>query len=158
MKVKCPFMLRSVPSGRDWKVTIMCGIHNHELATDLDGHDILGSLKHGEINFVSDMTKYNMAPRYIVVALKDRDLESLMIVKHVCKARSTDKTSKRSPLTETQHLLCLIHDEKCMYWFRNISELNVVADIFWTYLDLVKLLNMFHLVFILYYTYKTNWY
>lgn len=56
-----------------------------------------------------------MAPRYIVTALKDRDLENLMNITHVYKARSTYMTRKRGSLTKMQHLLGLIHDEKCMY-------------------------------------------
>lgn len=56
-----------------------------------------------------------MALRYIVVALKYRDLENLMSVMHVYMARSTYKTSKRAPLTEMQHLLSLIHEDAYMY-------------------------------------------
>lgn len=66
-------MLRFVPSGSGWKVTVRCGFHNQTLSKDLDGKDVLGHLKDHEIKFVNDMTKYNMAPRYIVTALKDRD-------------------------------------------------------------------------------------
>lgn len=49
---------------------------------------------------MNDMTKYNMTPRYTFVALKDRDLENLMSVTQVYKARSTYNTSKRGSLTE----------------------------------------------------------
>lgn len=45
MKVKYPFMLRSVPSGSSWKVTVRCEFHNHMLAKDLNGNDILRSFK-----------------------------------------------------------------------------------------------------------------
>lgn len=37
MKVKCPFMLKFMPSESNWKVTVRCGFHNHMLATDLNG-------------------------------------------------------------------------------------------------------------------------
>src|ERR1051325_6890648 len=73
MKVKCPFRLRSVPSGDGWKVMVRCGMHNHKLDKELVGHDILGRLKEEERKIVNDMTKYNMAPRYIASALKDKD-------------------------------------------------------------------------------------
>lgn len=43
------------------------------LAKDLNGNDVLGRLKDHEIKFVNNMTKYNMALRYIVATLKDRD-------------------------------------------------------------------------------------
>ncbi|XP_058742600.1 uncharacterized protein LOC131615116 [Vicia villosa] len=109
MKVKCPLMLRSVSSGGGWKVTVRCGFHNHILAKDLDGHDVLGRLKDNERKPVNDMTKYNMAPRYLTDALKDRDPENLTSVTQLYKARFTYKISKRGPFTEMQHQLSLLH-------------------------------------------------
>lgn len=53
------------PSGSSWKVTIRCGFHNYQLSKGLDGHDILGRLKGQGKNFLNDMMKYNLAPRYI---------------------------------------------------------------------------------------------
>lgn len=38
--VKCPFMLIFVSSGIGQNITVRCGIHNHELAKDVVGHDI----------------------------------------------------------------------------------------------------------------------
>lgn len=73
MKVKYPFMMRYVPSGGDWKDMVMCWFLNHILSKDLDGNDILGRLKGHERKFVNYMTKYKMAPRYTVAALKYRD-------------------------------------------------------------------------------------
>lgn len=60
MKVKCRFMLRFVPSGSGWKITVRCGFHNHILFKYLDGNDVLGLLKDHEIKFLNDMIKYNM--------------------------------------------------------------------------------------------------
>lgn len=76
-------MLRFVQSGSGWKVTVRCGFHNHMLAKDLNGNAILDHLKDHERKFVNDMTKYNMAPRYIVVDLKDRDIKNLTSVTQV---------------------------------------------------------------------------
>ncbi|XP_050897839.1 uncharacterized protein LOC127104715 [Lathyrus oleraceus] len=156
MKVKCPFMLRFVSSGSGWKVTVRCGFHNHMLAKDLNENDTPDRLKDHERKFVNDMTKYNMAPRYIVAALKDRYPENLMGVTKIYKARSTYNVRKRGLLDEMQHLLSLIHEDKYMYWTRNMDFSNVIADIFWTHPDSVKLLNVFHPVLIFYCTYKTN--
>lgn len=55
-------------------------LHNDKHTKDLDGHDILGHLKDDERQFLSDITKYNMAPRSISTALKERDPETLSIV------------------------------------------------------------------------------
>ena len=66
--------------------------------------------------------------------------------------------STRGSMTEMQMLLSLIHQEKYMCWTRNREDSDIVADIFWTHADSVKLLNMFHLVLIFDFTYKTNRY
>ncbi|XP_050877676.1 uncharacterized protein LOC127081465 [Lathyrus oleraceus] len=98
-----------------------------------------------------------MTPLYIVVALKDKDLEDLTSVTQVYKARATYNASKRVSSTEMQMLLSLIHREKYMCRTRNREDSNVVLDIFWTHPDSMKL-NMFHLVLIFYCTYKTDRY
>ncbi|XP_058726382.1 protein FAR1-RELATED SEQUENCE 5-like [Vicia villosa] len=157
-KVKCSFRLRSIPSGSDWKVVVRCGMHNHRVENDLEGHNILGRLKGHEREFVNDVTKYHMAPRYIIAALKDKDLENLTTIIQVYKARSTYRVGKRGTLTELQILLSLLHKYKYMCWTRNRDNSNIVADIFWTHPDSVKLLHMFHLVLIFDCTYKTNRY
>ncbi|XP_058773970.1 uncharacterized protein LOC131648204 [Vicia villosa] len=133
-------------------------MHNHKLSKDLEVHDILGRLKDQERNFVNDMTKYNMAPRYIVAAFKHKDQKNLTSVTQVYTTRATYRTSKRGALAKMQMLLSLIHKEKYMCWTRNRDKSDVVTDIFWTYLDSVKLLNMFHLVLIFNCIYKTNRY
>ncbi|XP_050889914.1 uncharacterized protein LOC127095243 [Lathyrus oleraceus] len=135
---------------------VRCGFHNHKLSENLYGHDILGRLKVHERQFVNDMAKYNMAPWYIISALKDKDSGNFTSVTQVYKARATYNASKRGSLTKMQMLLSLIHREKYMCWTRNKEDSNVIVDIFWTHPDSVKLLNMFYLVLIFDCTYKTN--
>lgn len=75
------------------------------------------------------MMKYNMAQRYIVAALKDKDPENFTNVTQVYKARAIYNARKRDSLTEMQMLLSLIHRDKYMCWDRNREESNIVADI-----------------------------
>lgn len=49
-------------------VTVIYGIHNHELDQDIVSHDILGRLKSHERQFLNEMRKYNMASRFIIVS------------------------------------------------------------------------------------------
>ncbi|XP_058772558.1 uncharacterized protein LOC131646563 [Vicia villosa] len=104
MRLRCPFRLRSAPSGISWKVVVKCGMHNHRLDKDMLGHDILGHLKYDERKFMNDMIEYNMAPRYIVCALKDRDPENLMSITQIYKAMATYRLGKRGALTEMYQL------------------------------------------------------
>lgn len=60
------------------------------------------------------MIKYNMAPRYIISALEDRDPENLTSVTQVYKVRYTYQMRKGGSLTKMQHPLSLIHEEKYM--------------------------------------------
>lgn len=46
---------------------------------------MLECLKHDVRLFVNDMTKDNITPKYIIVALKDRDPENLMSIIQVYK-------------------------------------------------------------------------
>ncbi|XP_058734083.1 uncharacterized protein LOC131605790 [Vicia villosa] len=156
MKLICPFRLRYVPIGIGWKVMVKYGMHNHILDKDFIGHDILGRLKDYERKCVNDITKYNMASRYIVSALKDKDPENITSITQIYRARATYKLGKRGAMTEMQMLLILIHQEKYMCWTKNKENSDIVGYIFWAQPDFVKLLNMFPLVLIFDCTYKTN--
>ncbi|XP_058742340.1 protein FAR1-RELATED SEQUENCE 5-like [Vicia villosa] len=136
----------------------MSDAQSYKLDKDLVGHDILGRLKDDERKFVNDMTEYNMTPRYVVSALKDKDPKNLTSITQIYRARATYRLGKRGAMTEMQMLLSLIHQEKYMCWSRNKENSYIVADIFWTHPDSVKLLNMFPQVLIFDCTYKINRY
>ncbi|XP_073226861.1 protein FAR-RED IMPAIRED RESPONSE 1-like [Cicer arietinum] len=104
------------------------------------------------------MTKYKLAPRFILNALKERNKANLTIPSQIYKARSTYRSSLRGPYTEMQHLLKLIQQENYVYWTRRRENSDVLRDIFWTHTDCIKLLNTFHFVLICDSTYKTNRY
>lgn len=105
MKVKCPFRLRFVSAGIGWKVIVRCKLHNHKLSKNLEGRDILGPLKDHERQFLNDMTKYNMTPRYIVISLKDKDSQNLTSVTHVYKARATQKCEQERSIDENANVV-----------------------------------------------------
>lgn len=88
-RVKCSFELRYMPNYCGRNIIVKYGIHNHDLAEDLDDCDILGRLKPNERLFLNDMTKYHMALRFIVVALKDMGVNDLTTMQLVYKARLT---------------------------------------------------------------------
>ncbi|XP_027189060.2 uncharacterized protein [Cicer arietinum] len=159
-KENCPFTLRCVPLsvGEGWKISVRCGTHNHELLDTVTGHSYLGRLNEEERKFVNDMTKYKLAPRFILNALKVRNETNVTIPSQIYKARSTYRSSLRGPYTEMQHLLKLIQQENYVHWTRRRENSDILRDIFWTHPDCIKLLNTFHFVLICDSTYKTNRY
>lgn len=88
-RVECPFWLRSVSSRCGWNKKVRCDIHNYRIAEDLDVHGILDRLIPEEREFVSDILKYNMTPMFILSAPKDRNVENLINMMQLYKARST---------------------------------------------------------------------
>lgn len=113
-----------------WKETVGCGIHYHEIVKGLVGYDVLDRLKFHERELLDEMTKYNMAPRLTIVAMKDRDSNNQTNTTHVYKARSTYQSTIRGTFTKIQHLSKQIHDEKHMSWTKNKKESYVIIDIF----------------------------
>lgn len=83
------FKLRYVPNSCVWNIIVRCRIHNHDLAGDLDGRDILGHLKLNERPFVNDMTKYHIELRFVVVELKDMGVDDLTNMQLMYTVRST---------------------------------------------------------------------
>nr|XP_027188705.1 uncharacterized protein LOC113785823 [Cicer arietinum] len=88
-KENCPFTLRCVPlsGGEGWKISVRCGTHNHELLDTVTGHSYLGRLNEEERKFVNDMTKYKLAPRFILNALKVRNETNVTIPSQIYKTR-----------------------------------------------------------------------
>lgn len=47
-------------SSGGWNIKFKSDIHNHDIAKDFEGHDILSRIKLDERLFVNDMKKYHM--------------------------------------------------------------------------------------------------
>jgi len=52
----------------------------------------------------------------------------------------------------------MLERDKYIHLSRRVDEYEVVSNLFWTHLDVVKLLNTFNIVFLMDNTYKTNKY
>ena len=68
------------------------------------------------------------------------------------------RKSVRGDRTEMQQSMMLLERDMYVHWSKFEEGTNVVQDLFWTHLDLVKLLNAFNIVFMMDNTYKTNRY
>jgi len=79
-------------------------------------------------------------------------------MKQIYNVRYRYKRSLRGSRTELQQLMVMLEHDKYIYFSRCVDESEVVSDLFWTHLDVVKLLNSFNIVFLMDNTYKTNKY
>ncbi|KAH1239076.1 Protein FAR1-RELATED SEQUENCE 6 [Glycine max] len=142
-KCGCPFKIRGKPvhGGEGWAVKLICGIHNHELATTLVGHPYAGRLTDDEKNIIANMTKSNQ----------------LHHNQTIYNARRAYRSSIRGDDSEMQHLMRLLERDQYIHWHR-LKDEDVVRDLFWCHPDAVKLCNTCHLVFLIDNTYKTNRY
>ncbi|KAJ1390985.1 OTU domain [Sesbania bispinosa] len=159
-KCDCPFRLRGRPvsTGDGWRLNVVCGYHNHEVAENLEGHAYAGRLNVDELSLVNDMTKNMVKPRNILLTLKEHNKDNVTTIKQIYNARQACRTSLRGPRTELQHLMKLMERDKYVYWHRRHEDSDVVRDIVWTHPDALKLLNLFFIVLIIDTTYKTNKY
>ncbi|KAJ1384468.1 hypothetical protein SESBI_42535 [Sesbania bispinosa] len=82
-KCECPFRLRGRPlaKGAGWKLNVVCGVHNHEVAENLEGHPYAGRLIVEEKSFLEDMTKNMVKPQSILLTLKDHNLHNVTTIK-----------------------------------------------------------------------------
>ena len=70
-KCECTFRLRGRPHANEgWILIVICGKHNHEREVTFIGHPYPGRLKPIEKTVVADMTKNNVKPGSILLALK----------------------------------------------------------------------------------------
>ncbi|KAJ1406826.1 MULE transposase domain [Sesbania bispinosa] len=159
-KCECPFRLRGRPlaNGVGWKLNVVCGVYNHEVAESLEGHPYAGRLTVEEKSLLEDMTKNMVKPRSILLTLKDHNVHNVTTIKQIYNARIAFRKSERGPRTELQHLMNLMEHDNYLYWHRRAETSDVMRDITWAHPDVVKLLNLFHIVLIVDTTYKTNKY
>ncbi|CAJ2661628.1 iron-regulated transcriptional activator AFT2-like [Trifolium pratense] len=71
-KCECPFRLRGYYNKETklWRLTVVNGMHNHELDKGLEGHLVAGRLKPQEKDFMDEMTRNAVAPKKHIVHIK----------------------------------------------------------------------------------------
>ncbi|GAU50943.1 hypothetical protein TSUD_375430 [Trifolium subterraneum] len=160
-KCNCPFKLRATPSidGSGWKVQVQYGVHNHGLPDQYAGHPRKARLTAEENKHVEELTKCRVAPRNIVISLKEKNPESVVDANQIYRKRNKLQKEERGSRTNTQHLLQRLDDVNFVTWNRRRDDgSNVLSDIFWAHPDSIKLLNLFPTVLTMDCTYKTNKY
>jgi hypothetical protein len=157
--LKCPFRLRGYfLASEEWKLSVVCGEHNHEMTKTLEGHTLAGRLKPEEKECVQELTRNLVPPKNILTTLKGRNPESKTNMKQVYNARERFKKSLRGEMSEMQQLLKCCETHKYFYKCRTVGESKTIQDFFWAHPESVKLFNTFPTVLMMDSTYKTNKY
>ncbi|KAJ1387866.1 hypothetical protein SESBI_39627 [Sesbania bispinosa] len=90
-KCGCPFRLRGRPlaNGGGWKLNVVCGVHNHDVAENLEWHPYAGRLSVKEKSLLKDMTKSMVKPMSILLTLKDHNEHNVTKIKQGHAPRET---------------------------------------------------------------------
>jgi len=89
-------------------VKLMCESHNHELVKSLVGHSYVGRLTKEEKIIVADMTKSMVKPRYILLTLKEHNVNSYTTIKKIYNARNAYHFSIKGSNSEMRQLIKLL--------------------------------------------------
>ena len=164
-KCGCLFKVRGYAVREDnaWRLTILNGVHNHEMVSYVAGHLLDGRLMEGDKKIVHNLTNSSVKPKNILTNLKKKRKESMTNIKQVYNERHKFKKAKGGNLTEMQYLISKLEENQYVYYVREKKkkkkkESQTVQDIFWTHPTLVKLFNNFPTVLIMDSMYKTNLY
>lgn len=103
-KCGCPFRLKGRPlrNGEGWKLSVLCGFHNHEVGEILVSHSFAARLTPEEKSLVCDLTRNMETPKTILQAIKDRNKDNISSIRQVYNARQAFRVSQKSPETELQ--------------------------------------------------------
>ncbi|KAK2358924.1 protein FAR1-RELATED SEQUENCE [Trifolium repens] len=162
-KCGCPFKLRGYfhNTTKDWHLSVVNGVHNHEFDKELDGHLVQGRLKPEEKELVAEMTRNLVPPRNIMSTMKDRDPKNVTHKKMLYNVRHRMRQKERGPRNEIQHFFHCLEQKQYVFKFRpdDLDENStVVKDIFFAHPTSVALFNTFPSVLLMDSTYKTNRY
>ncbi|CAL8082765.1 unnamed protein product [Prunus armeniaca] len=142
-KCGCPFLLKGVNigDGDDWKLEVVCGVHNHPISEYLQGHSFVGRLTEEENAFLVDMSKSLVKPRDILVTIKDRDAMNVSTMKTIYNARIRNRTKEFVGRTQMQQLLTKLSEHNYIEWHR--TSCDIVTDLFWTHPINIDILRAF---------------
>ena len=115
-----------------WKLTILNGVHNHEMFPYLARNILAGRLMEDDKSIVHDLTNSSVKPKNIFTNLKKKRQESMTNIKQVYNERHKFKKAKRGDLTKMQFLISKLEESKYVYFIREKCDSHTIQEIFWT--------------------------
>ena len=123
-KCDCQFRLHGYfeKNTNFWWLTMLSGIHNHELEPKLGNHLLAGRIKEEEKKRVVDMKMSLAFQRNILTGLKEKNKENGTKIKQVYNARTKWRKSIRDDKTMMQYLIEKLEEHKYVYFTRKNDE------------------------------------
>ncbi|CAL8159394.1 unnamed protein product [Prunus armeniaca] len=141
-KCGCPFLLKGVNigDGDDWKLEVVCGVHNHPISEYLQGHSFVRRLAEEKNALLVDMSKSLVKPRDILVTIKDRDAMNVSTMKTIYNARIRNRTKEFAGRTQMQQLLTKLSEHNYIEWYKTsgVTYTNMTFSIAYVYMNAEK--------------------
>ncbi|XP_057418428.1 uncharacterized protein LOC130712620 [Lotus japonicus] len=118
MKCDCPFRLKARYTSEYglWRLTVVRGDHNHQPAETLVGHAYAGRLTSQKKDMVAKMVDNRVKPGNMFLALKDANPQNVTTIRQVYNERMAHIRAKRGQLSEMQHLMRLLEEDRYTHW------------------------------------------
>ncbi|XP_052172209.1 protein FAR1-RELATED SEQUENCE 5-like [Diospyros lotus] len=155
-KCDCPFELLGMKF-EQWELKVVCGMHNHALAVQLEGHSYAGRLTEKEKVILKTMSENLVKPKNILMSFKADDENNVTTIKTIYNARQRYKLIEKGGRSQMQQLIKKLREYNYMEWHRSNGS-NCITDLFWAHPISIDLLKIFPHVLIIDCTYKTNRY
>jgi len=101
-----------------WKLTILNGVHNHEMVPYVAGHLLAVRLMEDDKKIVHDLAKSSVKPKNMLTNLKKKRKEFTTNIKQVYNERHKFKKAKRGDLMEMQFLISKLEENEYVYYVR----------------------------------------
>ncbi|XP_057452946.1 uncharacterized protein LOC130744810 [Lotus japonicus] len=104
------------------------------------------------------MVDNRVKPGNMLLALKNSNPQNQTTIRQVYNERMAHIRAKRRQLSEMQHLMRLLEEDRYMHWSRTEEGSTVIRSLFWAHPVSIHLFSQFPTVVLLDSTYKTNKY
>lgn len=84
----------------EWKLKVICGVHNLPTAEYIEDHSYVRRLLECEISILIEISMYYVRPRNILTLLKQKNLKNISTIKTIYYTRHKHKLIEQGAATE----------------------------------------------------------
>ncbi|XP_058780892.1 uncharacterized protein LOC131654994 [Vicia villosa] len=126
-KCECPFKIRCyMLASKKWRISVIFGLHNHELCAKLQGHPMACGLNPIKKASIKDMSLNFVQPKNIPATLKRKEPDNISNIGQVYNQRYRNNKAIRGDTNEMQQLLKMLDDNKYVSRYKNCDDEVIV--------------------------------